>query len=132
MTKTVVIVDDSKFIIDQLSHFMEQKLGFQVLGSGYDGNDAVALYRKHKPDLLVLDVCMPIKDGKAATKEILEEFKDAKILIVSAVRGNSILECLKIGASGFIEKPLKLSDPEYVTDFEITIKEIFLEKKSPA
>jgi DNA-binding NarL/FixJ family response regulator len=131
MTKTVVIVDDSKFIIDQLSHFMEDKLGFQVLGSGYDGNDAVALYRKHRPDLLLLDICMPIKDGKTATKEILDEFKEAKILIVSAVRGNSILECMKIGASGYIEKPLKLNNEDYITDFEITINDIFLENSPP-
>ena len=125
MQKTVVIVDDSKFIIDQLVHFFGEKLGFTVLATGCDGNEAVELYRKHRPDLLSIDICMPMKDGKTATREIHEEFPDANILVISAIRGTAMLECMELGASGYVEKPLRLNDADFVHDFEYTLQEIF-------
>jgi two-component system chemotaxis response regulator CheY len=127
MARTVVLVDDSKFIIDQLRHFFEDTLDFTVVATGADGNEAVALYRKHRPDLIAIDICMPIKDGKAATREIHEEFPDARILIISAIRGSSMLECIEQGAGGYVEKPLRFNDADFVKDFEYTIKEIFLD-----
>jgi two-component system chemotaxis response regulator CheY len=125
MARTVVIVDDSKFIIDQLANHFKTKLNYNVVGTGYDGNDEVLLFRKHKPDLLTLDICMPIKDGKQAIQEVREDFPDARILVVSAIRGNSMLECMDLCAGGYIEKPLKLNDPDFVQEFEFTLNEIF-------
>ena len=56
MGKTVVIVDDSRFLIKQISDFFEKQLEFTVCATGFDGNDAVTLYRKYKPDLITLDI----------------------------------------------------------------------------
>ncbi|MDM8524616.1 response regulator [Desulfococcaceae bacterium HSG8] len=125
MAKQVIIVDDSKFLIKKIAGFFENEMKFEVVASGYDGNDAVALYREHKPDLLTLDITMPNKDGQEAMREILTEFPDASILIISAVRGDTVLECMNDGAKGYIEKPLKFGDSEFIEDFKDTLEEIF-------
>jgi two-component system chemotaxis response regulator CheY len=125
MAKTVIIVDDSKFLVKQIEQFFEKNLGYQVIATGSDGNEAVDLYRKNKPDLITLDITMPNKDGQQAMKEILAEFPNANVLMVSAVRGDTMLECMKMGAKGYIEKPLKFNDAEFVKDFQETIEEIF-------
>jgi hypothetical protein len=58
-------------------------------------------------------------------KEIYTEFPKANILMISAVRGDAMLECMKMGAKGYIEKPLKFNDVEFVKDFQETVEEIF-------
>jgi DNA-binding NarL/FixJ family response regulator len=123
--RTVVIVDDSIFILNRLDRFLREKLGFEVVAQGKDGNDAIALYEKHRPDLLTLDISMPNKRGNDAAKEILSKYPEAKIMIVSAVRGNEILECLSMGVKGYMEKPLRFEEPTYANDFCETIAEIF-------
>ena len=129
MKRTVVIVDDSKFLMKQITDFFEQQLGFSVAATGYDGNEAVELYRKFKPDLITLDISMPNKSGSDAMKEILHEFPEAKVLMISAVRGNAMLQCMCDGAKGYIEKPLKLNDAEFTRDFRETVEEIFAATK---
>jgi two-component system chemotaxis response regulator CheY len=125
MSKTVVVVDDSKFLIKQIVDFFEKQLEFQVLGTGNDGNEAIELYKKFKPDLITLDITMPNKDGMDAMKDIIKEFPDANILMISAVRGSAMLECMSAGAKGYVEKPLKFADGEFVKDFKETVNEIF-------
>jgi two-component system, chemotaxis family, chemotaxis protein CheY len=123
--RTVVIVDDSKFLIKQIIDFFQKQLGFEVLATGNDGNDAIELFRTHKPNLITLDITMPNKDGMEAMKEIIREFPDANIVMISAVRGNAMLECMSAGAKGYIEKPLKFSDAAFVQDFKDTINDTF-------
>jgi two-component system chemotaxis response regulator CheY len=125
MSKTVIIIDDSKYLIKKMIEFFEKDAGYKVLAEGYDGNEAISLYREHQPDLITLDITMPNKDGQEAMKEILSEFPGANILIVSAVRGDTVLECMSDGAKGYIEKPLKFGDPDFVNDFKETLNEIF-------
>lgn len=125
MSKKVVIVDDSKFLIKKIVVFFENEMKYQVVAQGYDGNDAVELYRKHQPDLIALDITMPNKDGQQAMEEIIDEFPKANILIISAVRGDTVLECMDAGAKGYIEKPLRFTDPEFIEDFKETLDEIF-------
>jgi two-component system chemotaxis response regulator CheY len=132
MARTVVVVDDSKFLIKQIVEFFDKQMGFQVLASGNDGNEAIELYKKHKPDLITLDITMPNKDGMEAMKDIVREFPDARILMISAVRGNAMLECMSAGAKGYIEKPLKFSDSEFVQDFKDTVNDVFNEKEETA
>ena len=125
MSKRVVIVDDSIFLIKQLKVFFETVMGFTVVGSGNDGIQAVELYRKHKPDLLTLDITMPHKDGVAALEEIMGEFPDATVMMISAIRGQEMTKCLKIGAKGYMEKPLLFTDEQFVLDFKATLAEVF-------
>jgi two-component system chemotaxis response regulator CheY len=110
---------------EDIAEFFTNQLGFQVVGIGQDGNEAVDLYRKHKPDLVTMDLTMPNKDGKTAIGEILKDHPEARIMVISAVKGNTMLECMKMGAKGYVEKPLKFSDPVFVDDFKASIDEVF-------
>lgn len=105
----------------QLSRFFRDVLNFTVLAIGENGEEAVAHYRQHKPDLLTLDLTMPKLDGRGAIIQILEEFPDAKILVISAVKGPLLLDCLTLGAKSYIEKPLRLDKPDFIQDFKTTI-----------
>ena len=123
--KRVVIVDDSKFLVKQIGQFFEQQMSFEVVATGNDGNDAIELYRKYRPDLITLDITMPNRDGLDALKTILAEFSDANILMISAVRGDAMLECMSAGAKGYVEKPLRFSDAEFVEDFKESVGDVF-------
>ena len=127
MAKTVVVVDDSSFLVKQIVEFFVKELKYEVIATGKDGYDAVELYKKHQPDLLTLDITMPNKNGEQALDEILTEFPNANTLMISAVRGDAILACMDRGAKGYIEKPLKFKNSEFVEDFIETVKEIFKE-----
>lgn len=123
MSTRIVIVDDSGFLAKQIKEFFEKQMGFEVVGVGKDGNEAVQLYNEHKPDLMTIDLTMPNKDGKVALGEILHEHPEARIVVVSAVKGNTMLECMKMGAKGYIEKPLKFAEAMFVEDFKKSIEE---------
>ncbi len=127
MKRTVVIADDSKFL--QMALQAELQKGefgeYEVLACASNGVQAVDLYRQHRPDLLTLDLTMPVMDGKAALTEILREFPAARILVISALSGNTVLECIRLGAKGFIEKPLRFEDDEFRRDFGLTLGEVF-------
>jgi two-component system chemotaxis response regulator CheY len=124
MARTVVIVDDSRYIIDLLSKFFQEKMQFSVIGTGTSGRDAIELYRKLKPDLLSLDIVMPNQNGFAVIEELIRTFPDAKILIVSAVRGESLIDCVNKGAADFISKPLTFHNPAFVRHFEMIVNQI--------
>ena len=119
----VVVVDDSSFLSREISEFLSTQMGLDVVAIGRDGNDAVELFRQHQPDLLTMDLTMPNKDGKTAAEEILAEFPAANILVISAVRGKMVLECLKMGIKGYVEKPLKFSNPVFIEEFKASIRE---------
>lgn len=125
MGKKVVVVDDSKFLVKQIVQFFQTEMGFEVVATGHDGNDAVTLYEEHKPDLITLDITMPNKDGQQAMEEIITKYPDANVVMISAVRGDTMLECMSFGAKGYVEKPLKFKDTEFVEDFKSTIEEVF-------
>lgn len=121
MPKTVVIVDDSPFMADLLGGFFRDNLGFRVLATGNNGIQAVAMYKQHRPDLITMDLTMPVKDGKEALKEIRAEFPEARVLMITSQIGPPVVECLKLGASGYVEKPLQLDDPRFVEEFSATV-----------
>ncbi|MBW8886217.1 MAG: response regulator [Fibrobacteres bacterium] len=127
MKRKVVIVDDSKFLLSALKDFFQEgQIGeYEVVATGSNGVQAVDLYRRHRPDLMTLDITMPVKDGKTALAEILKEFPTARVLMISALTGSSVLECVKIGAKGYIEKPLRFEDEDFRKDFSETLEEVF-------
>ncbi len=125
MAKKVLVVDDSKFLVKQIVQFFQNEMEFEVVATGHDGNDAVEMYELHKPDLVTLDITMPNKDGQQAMEEIITKYPDANVVMISAVRGDTMLECMSFGAKGYIEKPLKFKDADFVEDFKSTIEEVF-------
>lgn len=124
MSKKVIIADDSKFLTKNIKEFFEKEMDFDVVAVAFNGVEAVDLYRIHKPDLITLDITMPEKDGEDALDDIIREFPEAKVVMMSAVRGETMGNCIKAGASAFIEKPLKFTDPDFVENFKETIEEV--------
>lgn len=124
MDRSVVIVDDSRFQTMQLGRFFSDVMGFRVLASGENGEEAVEMYRTHKPDLITMDLTMPKLDGRGALAQILREFPDANVLVISAVKGPLLLDCLTLGAKSYIEKPLRFDKEDFIRDFKATIAEI--------
>ena len=122
--KKVVIIDDSKYVVEKLSDFFSEKMGFKVVATASDGSCAVDLYKKYRPDLLTLDIMMPDMDGVATLTEILKFDSGANVMMVSAVRGETMLRCMVLGAKGYVEKPLQFNSPDFVNDFIATVKEI--------
>jgi DNA-binding response OmpR family regulator len=80
---SAIVVDDSTDIVDLLSDFLEFSK-VTVLGSAYDGKQAVELYKKVKPDVVLLDIMMPEYDGFYAMEKIRQINCNAKILMVTA------------------------------------------------
>lgn len=128
MGRRVVIVDDSAGLIRRLREFLEREMDCEVVATGSDGVQAVELYRGHRPDLITLDITMPHKDGHSALEEILGEFPDANVMMISAIRGPEMAKCLMTGAKAYMEKPLLLNDPRYVADFKASLEEVFGEE----
>lgn len=119
----IIVVDDSLYMANSIKKFLEAD-GHEVVAMGEDGFAGVALYKEHKPDLILLDITMPNKDGRDCLVEILEDDPNARALVVSgSVKERSIImECLTTGAKGYVEKPLKFADDQFCEDFRATIQ----------
>ena len=103
--KKVLIVDDALFMRKTLSDIVYEQ-GYEVVAEAIDGDSAVNLYFQLKPDIVLMDVVMPNKNGIDAAMEILEKDKDAKIIIVSALgQQGLIIDALKGGVKDYIIKP---------------------------
>jgi two-component system, chemotaxis family, chemotaxis protein CheY len=107
---TALVIDDDKDTVDVLSDFLEIK-GIRVIGKGYDGLEAVELYKKLKPDLVFLDVMMDSFDGLFALKKIREIQKDVIVIMVTADLSEKTTKLLsKLYASAIIYKPYDINE----------------------
>lgn len=120
----IVVIDDSTFVVEKLRWFLGEKLGHTIVATGTTGIDAINLYREHRPDLITVDIAMPLKRGDEAVQEIIQEFPSAKILVISAIRTAELVKCLTYGAAGYIEKPLRFNEEEFVIEFKRTIQDV--------
>ena len=101
----IIIVDDDFFVTTALKIILEASKKVTVLATGTDGEDAVSLYRNHHPDILLTDIQMKKKSGLEATEEILSEFPNAKILLLTTFSDDEyIVKALKLGAKGYLLK----------------------------
>ncbi len=78
----VIVVDDDPDMVDITVEFLE-KLDIKVIGTGFDGKDAVTLFRKLHPDLVILDMKMPNYDGTYAIHNIISQDPLAKIIVLT-------------------------------------------------
>ena len=102
----ILICDDSILARKSLSGVLKN-FGYTDITEVSNGEDAVEYCKNNGPDLIFLDIVMPIKDGVTATGEIIADNPDAKIIIVSSVGTQThIKEAIKAGAKDFIQKPL--------------------------
>ncbi len=110
MAKTVLIVDDIAFVRKTLSEILTQAQ-YQIVGEAADGNEAVNLYLKLRPDIVTMDVVMPQMSGIDATRKIIKADKNAKVIIISAMgQENLVMEAINVGAKDYILKPFSTED----------------------
>jgi two-component system chemotaxis response regulator CheY len=110
MSSKILIVDDASFIRKQLIHEVEQ-LGHIVVGEGKNGLDAIDLFKKHSPDIVFIDINMPILDGLHAIQAILKIDPKAQIVVISSVSAKENLkELANNGVVGFVKKPFTIED----------------------
>ena len=101
----ILIVDDAPFIRDVLRHILT-RAGHQVVGEAEDGVQAVQMAIELKPDLIIMDIVMPLKGGVQATKEILEQLPKTKVIACSTVDQDTMLmKVMEAGALEYIKKP---------------------------
>ncbi len=106
----ILIVDDAPFIRDILRHIV-LKAGHMVIGEAEDGEQAVAMALEKNPDLIIMDIVMPLKSGIQATKEILEKGLKTKIIACSTVDQDTMLmKAMEAGAVEYISKPFHATD----------------------
>ena len=103
----ILVVDDAGFMRKMVQTHLS-KGGYDTFIEGEDGQKAVELYLAEKPDLVIMDITMPQKNGIEALAEIKELDPDAKVVMCSAMGQESmVMEAIKLGALDFIVKPFK-------------------------
>jgi len=102
---TVMVVDDEAFFRKLLRDIL-QRAGYTVIAEAADGKAAVDAFSLHRPDITLIDIYMPEKNGMEATKEILSIDRSAKVVICSALGCDEDVEfSLHVGARAVIQKP---------------------------
>jgi len=106
----VLIVDDAAFMRLAMKTMMV-KNGFEVVGDAENGAEAIIKYNELKPDIVTMDITMPVMDGIQALKQIIKLDPRAKVIMITAM-GQEIMvkDAVISGAKGFIIKPFKETD----------------------
>ncbi|MGM0605307.1 MAG: chemotaxis protein CheY [Halobacteriota archaeon] len=106
MPKRVLIADDSEFMRNLLREILEGD--FDIVGEAENGVEAVNLYQQESPDIVMMDIVMPIRSGIEATAEITGDDPNANVIMCTSVgQEEKMKEAIKAGASGYITKPFQ-------------------------
>ncbi|MBO5071183.1 MAG: response regulator transcription factor [Roseburia sp.] len=101
----VIVVDDDQLVAISLKTILEAEGSIEVLAAGYNGVEAVALFKEYQPDVLLMDIRMETMSGLTAAEQILKEFPKARILFLTTFSDDEyIVKALNIGVKGYILK----------------------------
>ena len=101
----VLLADDHSIMRDGLRVMLEQSGEFEVVGQARDGEEAVRAASELAPDVVVLDVMMPNKDGVEACREIMESLPDTRVVMLTAsTEEDAVIEAVAAGATGYLQK----------------------------
>lgn len=106
MTK-IIIIDDHQLFREGVKRILDFEDTFDVVAEGDDGTEAVRLYEENQPDVVLMDINMPGKNGVEATADLLAEYPDAKVIMLSIHDDESyVTHALKSGALGYMLKEM--------------------------
>ena len=101
----VMVVDDHSIMRVGLKQVLEQSGEFEVVGDAADGEEAVRMAAEVSPDVVVMDVMMPGKDGVEACREIMESAPDTRVVMLTAsTEEAAVVEAVAAGATGYLQK----------------------------
>ena len=110
----ILICDDSMFARKKLGMFISS-LGVTTIYEAADGAESVEKYNQFKPDVVFMDIVMPVISGVEALKQIIESNPEAKVVMASSVGTQSYLkEAINAGAISFLQKPIEDSQGEKI------------------
>jgi len=104
-TNRLLVADDA-LIMRAIIKDIATRAGWQVVGEASTGAECVDRYRELRPDLVTLDIVMPVMDGVEALRALRQEDPTARVVMVSAVDQKAkLMECIQLGAIDFVAKP---------------------------
>lgn len=107
---SVVIVDDSPVAIRGISDFLV-KLGYEIVGTAINGVEAMTEVKELKPDILIIEIAIPMKNGIAVARELRDKFPNTKIVIYTGFKDKKYLHvALAVGASAYVMKTSQASE----------------------
>ena len=101
----VMIVDDHAIVREGIAEVLDQSGDFEVVGQAGDGDEAVGMVRELMPDVVIMDILMPVKNGIEACREITATLPDTRVLMLTASnRHGAIVQAVNAGATGYLQK----------------------------
>ena len=109
MSKTrVLLADDHSLFRDGLARILNSQIDFEVIGEATNGLEAIAEAQRLKPDLILMDVTMPVCDGLEATQRIKQEFPNVTIVMLTVNdESEKLFEAIRNGAQGYLLKSIR-------------------------
>ena len=105
MAITILLADDHKIVREGTRQLLEKSADFQIVGEAEDGATAVRLAGELHPNVVIMDVRLPVLSGMQATREITTKYPDVRVLVLSAYDGDEyVFPLLQAGASGYLLK----------------------------
>ena len=107
----VLVVDDQQLVRNGLKATLSPATGVRVIGECVNGVDAIRSVRALSPDIVLMDLNMPVMGGLEATRRITEQFESVQVVVLSLYdRDQDVFEALRVGASGYILKDMPADD----------------------
>jgi DNA-binding NarL/FixJ family response regulator len=101
----ILIVDDDALIRDGLAMILETEDDMEIVGTASNGQEAVNLCGKTQPDVVLMDIRMPVMDGVQATKNIKEQFRAVRVLLLTTFKDSDYIKsAINYGADGYVLK----------------------------
>ena len=101
----LILIDDDQLVVSAWKMILEALPDLEVAATANDGSEALRLYKEHRPDVLLMDIRMEKTDGLEAAAQVLSQFPDARILLLTTFSDDEyIIKALRLGAKGYLLK----------------------------
>ncbi len=104
-TYKIILTDDHQIVLDGLSAILSQYPEYEIVAEATNGKEAIQLVGALRPDLLILDIDMPLMNGLVAAREIKQQYPDTRIIILSLHKETSVIrKLIQLGIDGYLMK----------------------------